>query len=305
LTDPYNNASNFTDSGAVTLQIWGRSDLQYFAGNATAVPAGWVLLAEVLVSGDTMQTYSVTVNPSINVASVAVSIGAFDGQTDAITIDNVRMNVVTGDLSSPSGDDQLFGDEGDDTIYGYDGNDTLSGGLGNDTLDGGSGNDSLDGGNGNDTLYGGAGSDTLVGGAGNDFLSGGDGDDDIVVGAGDTAYGGSGDDVFTVNPALTGNAGITIIGGETGEDLTDPSNGGAGDVLDMRGLTGVIVTPTGLEAGTVTYTNADGQTVTITYSEIETILRDPAGTVDGNERSNTMTQVYSYTQRDVIDGSDS
>ncbi|MGJ8598102.1 beta strand repeat-containing protein, partial [Sulfitobacter sp.] len=137
--------------------------------------------------------------------------------------------------------------------------------------DSGTGNDYLDGGDGEDTIEGRAGSDTLVGGEDADSLDGGAGDDDLIVGTGDTALGGSGDDVFSVDGTLAGTDSITIIGGETGEDLGDPSNGGLGDILDLRGLDNVVVTPGGLEAGTVTFDNAAGDSVTINYSEIENI----------------------------------
>lgn len=46
-----------------------------------------------------------------------------------------------GNATSPSGNDELFGDAGDDILYGGTGNDTLDGGLGSDTLFGGHGND--------------------------------------------------------------------------------------------------------------------------------------------------------------------
>jgi len=286
LTDPANNASAFTASGAVTMQIWGRPDPQYFALNSTAVPAGWVLLAEIPVSGDTMQTYNVTVNPSFNVGSVAVSIGAFDGQTDAITIDNLRLSVVTGDLSSPSGDDWLSGDEGDDTVHGGDGNDTLSGGDGADTLSGDAGNDSLLGGAGNDSLAGGAGSDTLAGGVGADTLSGGAGDDDIGLSGGSVALGGSGDDVFSLDPTESSTVNATIDGGLDGLSGApdDAGNGDTGDVLDLSGLAGpqTVVYDANPESGTVNGLDADVGT-DLTFAEIERVLTGTGNdTVNGS-----------------------
>ncbi len=160
------------------------------------------------------------------------------------------------------------------------GDDTVTGGGGNDSIDGGDDDDLLNGGDGDDTLNGDAGNDTLVGGQGADLLDGGLNDDDIVVGGGDTALGGGGDDVFTVDGSLPDTGTITITGGETDEeDTVDPTNnpgGQIGDVLDLRGLTNVVVNYTGgdpaSESGTATYENDDGDTVTINFSEIETVI---------------------------------
>ena len=71
---------------------------------------------------------------------------------------------------------------------------------------------------------------------------------------------------------------------------------GAGDVLDLRGLTGVTITYTNpdpftgtSESGTATYQNAGGQTVTIAFSEIETVLTSANGVVDGTPGDDVMT----------------
>jgi hypothetical protein len=67
------------------------------------------------------------------------------------------------------------------------------------------------------------------------------------------------------------------------EDLTDPANGGAGDVLDLSAGTDRSVTynqadPTWnvvtqtSESGVATYKNAAGETVTINFSEIESVV---------------------------------
>jgi len=135
---------------------------------------------------------------------------------------------------------------------------------------------------GDDVVVGDAGNDDISGGDGSDTLSGGLGDDDITVGAGDVASGDEGDDEFYVDPNLTGSDPITIVGGELlEEDVIDPTNnpdGRVGDVLDLRGLTDVVVTydPTDAlrETGTATFTNTDGETVTINFSEIEIVLTD-------------------------------
>jgi Ca2+-binding RTX toxin-like protein len=203
--------------------------------------------------------------------------------------------------------DSLSGDVGNDTLLGGTGNDTLTGGTDNDSLDGGTGNDSLSGGDDTDTLRGGAGSDTLLGGAGNDILDGGAGDDDLVLGAGDSAAGGDGDDEFRIDATLSGTATITVTGGEAGEDLTDPTNGGTGDVLDLRGLTDVVITYTNpdpitgtSEAGTATYRTAGGQTVTIQFSQIERVLSSPNGVVEGTGAGEFMGLGYTDAQGDQV-----
>ncbi|KQI67880.1 hypothetical protein AN189_12355, partial [Loktanella sp. 3ANDIMAR09] len=126
---------------------------------------------------------------------------------------------------------------------------------GDDYLDGGEGNDTIDGRSGNDTLIGGEGSDSIIGGAGNDQIFGG---------AGDTIAAGLGDDTIFFDGTLTGNATITVTGGED-EEI-------AGDTLDTTGLTNVISVSNTGEAGQFTYENAAGQTVTVNYSQIETFV---------------------------------
>jgi Ca2+-binding RTX toxin-like protein len=210
-----------------------------------------------------------------------------------------------------AGDDTVDGGANDDTIAGGDGFDALSGGDGADSLLGDAGNDTLDGGAGNDTLSGGDGSDLITGGEGADSILGGAGDDDLIIGAGDRAEGGDGDDEFRVNPALAGAAAITVIGGELGEDTTDPTNGGAGDVLDLRGLSNVTVSFSGAESGTATYLNGANAPVTITFSEIERVLVDSNGVVDGTAAGDLMTPTsgaggtpFADAQGDQIDGTD-
>ncbi|RFP86990.1 hypothetical protein DZK27_12985 [Rhodobacteraceae bacterium 63075] len=146
--------------------------------------------------------------------------------------------------------DSLSGGDGDDSIYGQDDNDTLAGGAGDDLLDGG-----LD----DDLLTGGAGSDTLDGGAGNDTL---------VTSSGDSAQGGDGDDLFTIDDALTDGTAIGITGGEGDETL--------GDTLDFQGL---------VHWDDVTYTNTDpgvggglsgtatlGDGTIVNFDEIENVI---------------------------------
>jgi Ca2+-binding RTX toxin-like protein len=154
-----------------------------------------------------------------------------------------------------TGDDTLLGDEGDDRLFGgwdrdllfggagddhLDGglqNDSLSGDVGNDMLIGGHGFDSLDGGEGDDSLSGGFGNDSLEGGAGDDLLDGGDRHDRLSGGDGqDTLIGGTGND------RLTGGADrdVFIFADGHGRDIiTDFNARGAGDRVDLSGITGL------------------------------------------------------------------
>lgn len=283
LSDPSTLTNNYSSSDTVKMQVWGSVGTPLPGAGYTA-PSGWVLLGEVTVSGDTMQTYNLTISPSINVQSIAVSVGLFDGQYDGITIDNLRVNTVLGTPLEPSGNDSLFGDVGNDTIQGLEGNDSLDGGEGNDTLDGGDG------------------SDTLAGGAGIDTLAGGAGDDDIAVGGADVALGGSGDDVFTVDPTDTAtDRNATITGGEAGEDLTDTANGGAGDTLDLGTATGpltVNLNPNG-ESGTVNGLDADAGT-DITFAGIENLITGAGSDTVAGADATTPINVDTGAGNDIV-----
>jgi Ca2+-binding RTX toxin-like protein len=285
LSNPAGDGLSYPDPGIVNLNVWGRSD-NATTNNASSigVPAGWILLGEVTVSGDQMATYTMTLNPAFDLKSIAVSIGPHDGANDALTIDNVQLTFdePEGDLNT--GNDSLFGDIGSDTIFGADGNDTLDGGADNDTL------------------YGGTGNDILIGGEGDDSLDGGDGDDNLFIGAGDGAIGGFGSDTFVIDDTLTGNTPITVIGGE---DVGDTDT----DVLDLRGLDDVVVTYDGAdpEAGTATYTNGAGETVTINFSEIESVLTGAAldGIVDGTAGNDLIDTAYTGdSDGDMVDAND-
>jgi Ca2+-binding RTX toxin-like protein len=132
-----------------------------------------------------------------------------------------------------AGDDNLDGLGGDDVILGGAGNDTLNGGLGADILYGEAGNDILNGGLGADELYGVAGDDILNGDAGNDKLKGGSGSDTLNGGDGDddlysaeySDFGGSEDQIGTVN-ILNGGAGIDQLWGGKGNDTLNGDAGG-------------------------------------------------------------------------------
>lgn len=116
--------------------------------------------------------------------------------------------------------------------------------------------------------------DTIPETDGADTLRGGGGDDQIILGDQDVAFGGSGDDTFTIDvDALDGGV-ITVTGGESGET--------GGDTLDLTGV---------LEPGSIVYTNTDDTaggfsgtaTLTdgtvVTFSEIENIICFTAGTL--------------------------
>ena len=146
----------------------------------------------------------------------------------------------------------------------------------------------------------------------------GPGDDDFVLGAGDQAFGGDGDDEFRFDPTLTGNQTITIVGGEGGEEATitniNNPNGRIGDVIDLRGVTVLNIVyntadptynaATGRgESGTLTYLNAAGQTVTVQFSQIEQIIAQD-GTVNGTSGNDNMPYGFTDIQGDQIDGAD-
>jgi Ca2+-binding RTX toxin-like protein len=110
------------------------------------------------------------------------------------------------------GDDTLAGGAGDDVLLGGAGHDSLAGGEGEDWLAGGDEDDVLSGGAGADTMDGNAGDDWLSGLNGpvddldEDFLNGGDGSDTLILGAGDHAHGGDGQDEFVLYETYGGVA---------------------------------------------------------------------------------------------------
>ncbi|WP_459748293.1 calcium-binding protein, partial [Pseudomonas sp. 3A(2025)] len=159
-----------------------------------------------------------------------------DAEGDVLTnIERVVGSHFNDTLTGDAGTNYLEGGLGNDVISGGDGNDYLYGGLtsqiGPFTLAGqtnGPQADALYGGNGNDTIvtaasdqgsraYGEAGGDVITvangmadGGEGNDLLTGtglnfslfgGVGDDRLVLKSSGSAYGGQGDDTYTVDTA--------------------------------------------------------------------------------------------------------
>ncbi len=113
---------------------------------------------------------------------------------------------------------------GDDSVIAASGNDSLRGEDGNDSLYGNAGNDSIDGGFGNDVLLGQAGNDTIDGGWGFDSVDGGIGDDLLYARMGDSIYGGTGNDMISVQenlPAsIDGGIGNDTLRFESSYDIT-------------------------------------------------------------------------------------
>lgn len=145
-------------------------------------------------------------------------------------------------LSGDQGDDQIFGEEGDDDLYGDDGQDTLDGGEGADTLDGG------------------------------------DDDDTLILGEGDMATGGDGEDLFQTYadipedvPILTDfMSGVDTIlvryDGETPPEITletDEEDGSTAvfadgaQILHLDGTTDVTMDDVVLEQDMTTATDGD------------------------------------------------
>ena len=100
------------------------------------------------------------------------------------------------------------------------------------SFNGTSGNDTLTGTSASELFYAGSGNDVINTGSGLDIAFGGNGNDTINMSIGDTAYGGSGADVFKVGPQgglpISGGGIVTIAGDFTGNDS---------DTLDVSALT--------------------------------------------------------------------
>lgn len=170
----------------------------------------------------------------------------------------------------------LAGNVADGTIgtQEYTGIENVTTGGGNDTITGDGVDNVLNGGAGTDSITGGGGNDTLIGGTGADELFGGLGDDEIYLAEGDSAFGGSGDDLFVLGDlAEAGASTITLVGGETGETT--------GDTLLLTpdvSNTDITFTNTDDAAGGLSgnFTMTDGTVVT--FSEIENIICFTPGT---------------------------
>ena len=157
-------------------------------------------------------------------------------------------------LVGGAGNDTMFGGDGADKMRGAAGDDVMSGGAGDDLMFGGAGHDLMHGDDGDDLLEGGTGADTIYGGAGDDviiglvradgqnvlqsseartspddwlddavdpdMLYGGDGDDLVLMGRGDTAYGGAGADRFVVGPWMAQSHDTGVVADFAAEEDT-------------------------------------------------------------------------------------
>ncbi|UWR23757.1 calcium-binding protein [Sulfitobacter sp. S190] len=202
-------------------------------------------------------------------------------------------------LCSGDGDDVITGNRGGDTIEGQGGDDWVSGDYGRDNVNGNEGNDTVLGGRGTDTVSGAEGDDIVFGGivdgvplsvdeladlrdgatleqASEDplglrddkysnQLSGGIGDDQLILGSGDVAEGGEGDDIFHIMSEQNGEEGfgaptitdfndaedaVTLIVEDTDADL-DVTVEASGDDAIIRLGDAVVGTVSGA-AGTLT-----------------------------------------------------
>jgi Ca2+-binding RTX toxin-like protein len=96
-------------------------------------------------------------------------------------IENVNGSSFADSITGNARDNSILGNAGDDTLYGVDGNDTIRGGDGNDVIDGGLGTDSIFGDNGNDSITAlDSAADTIDGGAGTDTVTSHDSLDSIT-----------------------------------------------------------------------------------------------------------------------------
>ncbi|MGD9922282.1 MAG: calcium-binding protein, partial [Pseudorhodoplanes sp.] len=211
---------------------------------------------------------------------------------EAVTIQVLDLNEVTGTTGNDQGETQIngtigadiidalagsdvvYGDAGGDTIYGREGNDNLHGGFGNDTIYGGDDSDSIYGESGADMLYGEGGNDTIYSGGGGGTVDGGDGNDVILAGTQgsdpfETLIGGAGDD--TINYVGFGRADVVDAG--SGSDTVYVYRAGGGGISsvtlgadsDTIKLVGFYAVNYGLQANITDFTTgADGDTVDLT-----------------------------------------
>lgn len=154
-------------------------------------------------------------------------------------------------LCSGDGNDVITGNRGHDTLEGQGDDDWVSGDYGHDLVRGDDGNDTVIGGRGIDTVEGGDGDDLVFGGIINNLplneeelvalrdgdsleelnggieirddrfaniLRGGVGDDDIVMGSGDRAGGGVGEDTFHLMSEQNEEGGEASIMDYNGDD---------------------------------------------------------------------------------------
>ena len=298
------------DNPQSDLTILGTPTVDPAQGTVAVVNGELVFTPAEGFAGDATITYVVSDGASTDSAQVVVTVGEdptpIDGTVDGEeTGEDMGLGYDDADGPTDGGGDIIT--NGDDVIEGNGGNDTIDGADGNDTIDGGADDDLITAGDGEDSIIGGTGSDTLVGGAGDDILEGGVGDDDIAVGGGDVAFGGTGDDVFTVDPTDTNpDVAVTIDGGADGTDNSPDGteNGDEGDVLDLSGLTdGVdIVFGADPEDGTVDGLDADGKP-DITFEDIEKVVAtDQDDTINGFIATTPLDVDAGDGQDDILGG---
>lgn len=151
----------------------------------------------------------------------------------------IQVNLGEGDdrldgESSNSANDVVvgLGGSGNDSVSGSSGNDYLDGGRDHDTVSGLTGDDTIIGGTGSDRLYGGFGHDTLVGSRGAQFLPPRSQTtfEDFSDRAGDSMFGGAGNDVLIMDQY------DTAFGGMGGDDFTiyyDPAKARSAEIVDF------------------------------------------------------------------------
>lgn len=132
------------------------------------------------------------------------------------TLAGIEQAILTGGASNNTLDASAF--SGNATLNGLGGNDSLNGGSGYDSLNGGSGNDTLTGNAGDDALNGDDGNDILNINGGADTADGGAGDDTLILSGnadGSSATGGTGTNLFVIQPGLNGNISLDAQGIDT------------------------------------------------------------------------------------------
>ncbi|MBF9058785.1 hypothetical protein HKCCSP123_06270 [Rhodobacterales bacterium HKCCSP123] len=133
-------------------------------------------------------------------------------------------------------------------------------------------------------------------------------DDDIAVGGSAVAVGGSGDDVFTLDPAdpADGLVPVTLDGGTDGTDGNPegPENGDAGDILDLSDRFETLVVELGTDPETGTVDGLDGDaTPDIAFAEIEKILTGRGDdTIDGGAAASAIHVDTGSGNDEVIGG---
>ncbi|WP_347474214.1 SwmB domain-containing protein [Acinetobacter thermotolerans] len=191
--------------------------LNEFLGTVSSTKGLGQVLDVKLLAGQTIeatdQEGEIGSDTTVNLADVGVLSGLGKlvelQESGIIQEGSSSTDVISGDQSTLSKDDRLYGYDGNDSLYGFSGSDLLRGGKGDDHL------------------YGGTGSDILIGGQGNDTLTGDN------VGVGETAY----SDVFKweLNDQLP-SAGQTGVTTDTVIDFNVASIRAGGDILDLAGL---------------------------------------------------------------------